>query len=117
MDERVQKYYSNCKSKELIARDLVQKVYEESGVKHDHQVYPHQDEDTSKFFKIVPIAISDEDFDIITRLPYPGEDKRMFENINTIKNILIFFTVLAAISIIGALIMVFQTLSKLSVTP
>lgn len=72
MDKKLQKYIEKRKRDFLVEEGLFDKIYEPEEAVHDVDEYPHSENNNglnrTRYYKIVPYDVTDEEFDTLLRL-------------------------------------------------
>lgn len=72
MDKKLQKYIEKRKRDFLVEEGLFDKIYEPEEAGHDVDEYPHSENNNglnhTRYYKIVPYDVTDEEFDTLLRL-------------------------------------------------
>lgn len=100
MDKKLQKYIEKRKRDFLIEEGLFDKIYEQEEAIHDVDEYPHSDNQNglnhTRYYKIVPYDVTDEEFDTLLRLHHFS---RMSKNKNSQSNGYATFMIVASVII------------------
>ena len=86
MDKRLQKYVEKKKQKFLIEEGLFDKVYEPEDLMHDVDEFPYSEKSNginpTRYYKIIPYNISDEEFEILLKLHSTGNISNNDSNVS-----------------------------------